>query len=81
VQKNALSQLRIPLASLLAATPGRKLLLSASAQLSIARAKLLDERCINLHFNASHVDLLRFIPPAHLGQHLGGFESIGRAGL
>jgi hypothetical protein len=65
----------------LAANAVRKLLLLASAQLSIASAKLLDKRCINLDLNGLHVDLLRFIPSAHLRQHLRGFEAITGASL
>ena len=48
------------------------------AKLDIACTKLLDERRIHLDFDDLHIDWLRFIPPANLGQHLSGFEAISR---
>jgi hypothetical protein len=40
------------------------------AQLSVASAKLLDERCIDFDFNTLHIDPLGLIVTAHLGEHL-----------
>jgi hypothetical protein len=53
----------------------------AYAQLCVASAKLLDKGAIHLEMDMTMLDLLRLIPPAHLGQHLGSLEAIGRACL
>jgi hypothetical protein len=51
------------------------------AKLRVARAKLLDNGCVDPYFDALHIDSLWLIQSAHLGLHLGGLESIACASL
>jgi hypothetical protein len=49
--------------------------------LRVAGAQPLDKRCINLDLDTLHIDSLRLVPTAHLGEHLSGFKAVSRPSL
>ena len=50
-------------------------------KLRVTRTQLLSECAIYLQVNMAMLHSLWLVPPAHLGQHLGGLEAIGCARL